>query len=192
MRKTAVILAGGASRRFGSDKLFALFNHIPLIEHVVHALTPLHDDIFISGPVAKFADLGVSVIPDRLSFQGPLHALDGLWNTVTCNEIFLAAGDMPFFTSDMAALLWEESLGHDLTWIEGPFGLSPLPGIYSRRTHAAATSLLACGHYSLKGLVACDLRLKVIPWKVFLPYDLSGRSFQNINYQTDLLECLQQ
>ena len=186
MHKTAVILAGGASRRFGSDKLVAPLNRIPLIEHVVCALRPLHDTLLIAGPTAKFAYLGLPVIEDRLPFQGPLHALEGLWNAVTCDKLLLAAGDMPLFDSDMTAMLWEKSKGYDLTWIEGPHGLSPLPGIYSRRSQAAAASLIQSRKFSLKGLTACDLRLRVIPWKEFTACDPAGHSLCNINDELTL------
>ena len=43
------ILAGGASRRFGSDKAAALLDGLPLIEHVRAALVPQVDALILCG-----------------------------------------------------------------------------------------------------------------------------------------------
>ena len=60
MRSLAVsiaILAGGASKRFGSDKAFAKFRGMPLIKHLVWRFRKHTDDLFV---VSRFDE------PDRL------------------------------------------------------------------------------------------------------------------------------
>ena len=60
MRSLAVsiaILAGGASKRFGSDKTFAKFRGMPLIKHLIWRFRKHTDDLFI---VSRFDQ------PDRL------------------------------------------------------------------------------------------------------------------------------
>ncbi len=51
------ILAGGASKRFGSDKAFAKFRGMPLIKHLIWRFRDHTDDLFV---VSRFDE------PDRL------------------------------------------------------------------------------------------------------------------------------
>jgi molybdopterin-guanine dinucleotide biosynthesis protein A len=44
-----VVLAGGQSSRFGSDKALALWNGVPLIDHALAALTPFVDQRAVVG-----------------------------------------------------------------------------------------------------------------------------------------------
>lgn len=69
-----VVLAGGESRRFGSDKSGATLGGRPLIQHAIDALAPHVDAVAISG--ARFGDL--PTIGDRpRPGLGPLGGLAG-------------------------------------------------------------------------------------------------------------------
>jgi molybdopterin-guanine dinucleotide biosynthesis protein A len=68
-----IVLAGGAARRFGSDKALALIDGRPLIEHAIAALAPVVDRIAISGRTYK----DYSGLPDRPEpGLGPLGGLN--------------------------------------------------------------------------------------------------------------------
>ena len=49
MKILGAILAGGGSTRFGSDKAAALFAGVPLLDHVIAALSPQVDALVIVG-----------------------------------------------------------------------------------------------------------------------------------------------
>jgi molybdenum cofactor guanylyltransferase len=49
MRLLGAILAGGQSRRFGSDKAEALFEGRPLLDHVADALRPQCEELLVVG-----------------------------------------------------------------------------------------------------------------------------------------------
>lgn len=49
MRVLGAVLAGGKSRRFGSDKALALLDRRPLIEHVIGALAAHAEAVVVSG-----------------------------------------------------------------------------------------------------------------------------------------------
>lgn len=65
------ILAGGASRRFGSDKAAALLRGKPLIAHVIDRLTPQVAALVVVGRDHP----GVLSLPDRPPGVGPLGGL---------------------------------------------------------------------------------------------------------------------
>ena len=47
MQKSAVILAGGFSRRFGSDKGLVQLNNKPLVRHVIDNISAAVDEILV-------------------------------------------------------------------------------------------------------------------------------------------------
>ena len=72
-RLLGVVLAGGQSRRFGSDKAMAIWQGKPLIEHVIDTLRPMVDDLVLVGRGHR----GLMSIADRPApGMGPLGGLD--------------------------------------------------------------------------------------------------------------------
>jgi molybdopterin-guanine dinucleotide biosynthesis protein A len=68
-----VIFAGGASRRYGSDKALAILNDRPLLRWVTDRVRPQVGELAISGP-ARDGFLLPS-IPDAVKGAGPLAGL---------------------------------------------------------------------------------------------------------------------
>ena len=104
-----VILAGGQSRRMGTDKLFVELDGKPLISHAVERLKAQMEHIVIVAPPKKRASLrfkNVSVISDNHEgFQGPLAGIfAGLSNAEIHGfyGIITIAADTPFFPDDYA------------------------------------------------------------------------------------------
>lgn len=72
-RRLGAIIAGGQSRRFGTDKGAALLNGVALIDHVRAALEPQVDELIIVGREWP----GLSSIADEPAPQlGPLGGLN--------------------------------------------------------------------------------------------------------------------
>ena len=70
------ILAGGRSRRFGSDKARALLHGSPLITRVADMLHDVAVDITaVADMPGKYADLGLRTIADAEPGRGPLAGL---------------------------------------------------------------------------------------------------------------------
>jgi molybdenum cofactor guanylyltransferase len=74
MSVLGVILAGGKSVRFGSDKALAMLSGRPLIEHVASSLSHQCDAVVVAGRMQS----GYQCIPDRpAANMGPLAGLSG-------------------------------------------------------------------------------------------------------------------
>lgn len=72
----AYILAGGRSRRFGSDKARAEFDDRPLIARLAGQLsTRLDPVVVVAESAGKYADLNLTTIADARPGQGPLGGL---------------------------------------------------------------------------------------------------------------------
>lgn len=100
-----LILAGGRSSRFGSDKALALLHGRPLIAHVM--------DHFAGRPVAisggaHFARFGVPVLPDgEFAGAGPLAGIyEGLEWALDAEALITVPCDTPFLPQDLIPRLF--------------------------------------------------------------------------------------
>ncbi len=114
MRLLGAVLAGGAARRFGSDKALALFDGKPLIDHVLAALASETEAQIVTGRDWP-AGSGVSGesagtgIPDRPApGLGPLGGLNAALHYAAAHgfDAVLCAGcDLPALPAGLAARL---------------------------------------------------------------------------------------
>ncbi|MBI2340938.1 MAG: molybdenum cofactor biosynthesis protein MoaE, partial [Deltaproteobacteria bacterium] len=160
--KIAVILAGGQSKRFGSDKVWAPFQGKPLIQISIDALKASSFDVMLSGPRTKLRTLGLPVIEDEMPLEGPLAALKSVWRAIDADRIFVIAVDMPFIQPAIIEKLWEESRDADVTLLQKDDGPSPLPGVYTRRCVPEIDSLIEEGRRDLHSLCEKNLKIRTI------------------------------
>ncbi len=105
MKLLGAVLAGGAARRFGSDKALALFDGKPLIDHVLAALASETEAQIVTG---RDWPAGTG-IPDRPApGLGPLGGLNAALRHATAHgfDAVLCAGcDLPALPAGLAARL---------------------------------------------------------------------------------------
>lgn len=106
-RTLGVVLAGGASRRFGSDKALAELDGRSLLAHVVARAAPQVDALVLNGP-EDAAGTNLSLVPDCRPSEGPLGGLlAGLSWAKVQGFAYVAtfSCDTPFFPTDIVARL---------------------------------------------------------------------------------------
>ena len=107
------ILAGGASRRFGSNKALALLAGKPMVQHVVERIKSQ-----TAGPIAinansdyGLAGMGLTIVPDRKwSSEGPLAGIASAltWATeLDATKVVTVALDLPLLPLDLISKLAE-------------------------------------------------------------------------------------
>ncbi len=103
-----LILAGGRSRRMGTDKAFAALAGRPLAAHVIDRLAPQVDRVVISSnaPPARFAKFGLPVLPDVLGgYNGPLAGVHAALTAFPDAAIVSVAVDLPLLPRDLVTRL---------------------------------------------------------------------------------------
>lgn len=98
MRLLGVVLAGGKSTRFGSDKAFAEIENRPLIAHVLDSLS-LCDATLVVGRTSLelIAQNQPPCIPDAEGFEGPVAGLVaalGWADQNSYSHVFLTSCDL--------------------------------------------------------------------------------------------------
>jgi len=149
---TGVVLAGGESRRMRRDKLRLIVGGKPLLDRVCLALASRCDEILVVG---GYAPDGARSIPDlRPDRQGPLAGIEAGLLAARHRAVFVAAGDMPFLTGDLAGYLIS-LLSGDVPAVVPDFGgrLHPLCAAYGRETRPAVSTALDRGTRSVRELL---------------------------------------
>lgn len=109
---TALVLAGGSARRFGSDKLVAPLDGGRVLDGALAAARTVAERVLLAGPARLAGD--VEVIGDALPSGhrrsqhprfGPLGAIVAGLEAATTPLLAVIAGDMPRARSDVLAHL---------------------------------------------------------------------------------------
>ena len=108
MRVLGAVLAGGRSRRFGSDKALALLGGKPLIEHAIEALGAQTDAVIVCG-----RDRG-DWVPDRPApGLGPLGGVNAALHCAAergFDAVLTCACDVPILQDNLRETL--EAVGN--------------------------------------------------------------------------------
>lgn len=189
--KLALVLAGGLSRRFGEDKVYAKLKDKTLIEEVVERLRAARFEVILSVSQSKTFPIRSAILQDPFPFQGPLQALYGALSQLNCERLLLVAADMPLIQPSVLEKLWEASEGFCLTLLEFEGKLFPLPGVYDKKILPWAKALLNEGKRDLKSLFTIEPR-RVVTWREWRLLDPKALTLGNINTEAELKGVSQQ
>ena len=92
---SAMILTGGQSTRFGSDKSKARLGEQTLLAHLLSDL-PLTIEIVIVGPVSEHISPNLRFVQENPRGGGPVAALNAGIELIDTEFVALIATDMPF------------------------------------------------------------------------------------------------
>ena len=151
---TGAILAGGASRRMGQDKLPLKVGDTALLDRVHEVLASYCAEILLVGG-GGYALPETRHIPDlRPGRQGPLVGIEAALLAARHRVVFVAAGDMPFLTRDLVEYLLS-LLSDQAPAIVPHFGDRPhsLCAAYGREARPAVSAALDQGVRSVRGLL---------------------------------------
>ena len=136
----AIVLAGGRAQRMGGgDKCLRLLAGRPILARIVDNLRPQVGTILLNanGDPARFADFGLTVVPDDLpTHPGPLAGiLAGLdWIAVHEPQTVFAlsvSGDCPFLPANLAARIAARSTDDaDIVLTESAGRVHPVIGLW--------------------------------------------------------------
>lgn len=154
---TAIILAGGKSSRFGTDKARAIVGGQPLIRFIAEKLRVRFNEIIVvsnqpenHGPL--LGGLADKVVNDLIPGCGPLAGLHaGLYHSSSPVN-FLVACDMPFASTSLARYLCARvaATGVQVVVPRSSAGLEPLHGAFSRLCLPALEAFLTTGNLSVQ------------------------------------------
>jgi molybdopterin-guanine dinucleotide biosynthesis protein A len=183
---SAVLLAGGESRRMGTDKATFLFRGKPLWQVQLETLQKLEPkEIFVSARIdPAWRGDDVLFVADVSPSRGPLSGLAAALDRTTTSHLLALAIDMPCMSNEYLEFLCAQ--------IEPGCGVlptidqraEPLSAIYPREAATDVSKALTNSDFSLQSLtreLVAVGKLQLISVK-----DRERNLFLNVNEPSDL------
>jgi len=127
---TAIVMAGGQSRRMGGDKATLRFGDATLLHTVVGIVQPLFARVLVSVR-ARRSDIDLPQICDAHPDAGPLAGLCAALEQAGTPWIFAVATDMPFVKPALIEVLAARRAGFDAVVAVVGGHPQPLAAFYS-------------------------------------------------------------
>jgi molybdopterin-guanine dinucleotide biosynthesis protein A len=187
---TGIILAGGESRRMGTDKSLLDINGRPMIEHVLVVFAGLFKKtIIVTNTPDRYRMFGVELTGDVLDMRGPLTGIySGLLRS-TDEYNFVAACDMPFLNPRLIAYMGELAAGHDavVPMFGGGF-LEPLHAIYRKGVLPVIEMQVRKQDRRIRGMFD-HIQVRYVTEEEIVQFDPLKRSFRNLNTPKEYKEA---
>lgn len=182
---SAAVMAGGKSRRMGRDKAWIEFEGRPLIARVIEVLREVADEVLVVANDARFAELGVRVVPDRFPEGGALGGIATGVGAAQHELVLVAACDMPFTSAAVWRLLVERAEGSDavVPRIAGEY--ETLHALYTKGCLPAMERALASGKMRVISFFD-DVAVHEVGEADLRRVDPGLRSFINVNTPEEL------
>jgi molybdopterin-guanine dinucleotide biosynthesis protein A len=194
---SALVLAGGLSRRMGQDKAWLDFRGVALVEHVVHRILPLADELIFStnepdrfAPLRRRWPVPTHLVADQTLGIGPLAGIASGLSVAGHDLVLVLAVDMPCV--QVALLSHMASLAADYQAVvpqvpdsrSRELSAEPLHAFYRRSCLASITAHLKAGHRRVISFLP-DVRTRWVLPEEIAQFDSNFISFRNLNTPED-------
>ena len=188
----AIVLAGGRSSRFGSDKLAVSVDGRTILERAIDAAWAVADEVVVvmaaDGVPPSALRPGVRVIRDPGPFEGPLVAIASGLGALSTDRVLIVAGDMPWLVPavlrHLVDALHDEGLAATILETDGRAQL--LPTAVRKAAAASAAGRLIDGGERRLGALLEALRPAHVPAAIWRVDDPDGTSLRDVDEPADL------
>jgi len=184
-RPTGIILAGGKSSRFGSDKALFEYQGKKLIEYAIDVLRPICGEILISTNQPElYSFSNLKTVSDIYSGCGPVAGIHACLLQSGTTENLIAGCDMPWLNTALFNFLLSQSVNYDVVIpVHGRFK-ETMASYYHKSAVNALGQALECGRFkildAIEGLSACFANVDSQDF-------YSEKLFANINRISDIM-----
>ena len=192
---TVAILAGGTSKRFGSEKSLAKFHGKPLISHMIDVAHRISSETIVvvsnKAQESKLRELikGVRIVADpqsniKCALVGALTAFEYASTPYT----LLLPVDTPLASVDLLKLLIEMSPGHGAVVPSWPSGyIEPLHSVYmTEHAYYRGLNVMQTGLHRMSDMLGSLQNVLFVSTETLKQFDPNLNTFVNINTQEEL------
>ncbi|MCF6158910.1 MAG: molybdenum cofactor guanylyltransferase [wastewater metagenome] len=178
---TAIILAGGKSRRMGSHKSFLKYGDKTFIEHQIVKLRRIFSEVILSAnDHTLYRSLDVPIISDVIQERGPLSGICAGLMYAKSRHAFVIACDMPFIHEKVILYLKEYVNDYDVVVPGTDRGLEPMHAFYSKN---CIDPMFRCIKENRLRIVDFfpEVKVKVVDTAEFREPDIFQKTLINLN-----------
>ena len=184
-----IVLAGGQSKRFGSDKALAQWGGVSFLEKTLETLRSFDKEpVIITRPGANYDFKACRVEKDLIPGLGPLGGLDTAFHLFRESILLVLTCDMPLVSAKtLHRLLSEYDPRVESMHFRGADGqIQPFPGLYDAfLLRDRARKSLRSKQYSVRTFIHSSGRIKILCGEYF------RKELVNMNYQHDVNQSIQ-
>lgn len=178
---TAIILAGGKSKRMGYNKAFLKYGDKTIIEHQIARLNEIFDEIILSSNDADlYTSLNLPIVPDVIPYKCPLSGICAGLMRATSSHAFVIACDMPFINKKVILYLKEHINNYDVVVPQTTRGLEPMHAFYSKNCIQPMYRCLKEGRLRVIDFFS-EVKVKIVNENELKELDVSTQSLLNLN-----------
>ena len=193
--KGGLILAGGKSTRFGSNKALVRLGETPLIAHVVDIALHVADEVVVAigkesstGVYRKVLPKSVTVVKDRLRAKSPLVGILTGFQVMKSGYSVVLSCDTPFVKDDVLKLLFKRAVHSDAAvprWANGD--IEPLQSVYKVKSVIPAARLaLHRQEFRVVDMIKRLSRVTYVPVRDIKRLDSDLMTLFNVNTHSSL------
>ena len=183
---SCIVLAGGESKRLGTDKGFLKIGDRFLIEDIVEKMARIGDEVIIvTNFTQRYSYLNTRLVGDIYPGKGALGGIYSGLRAARHDYGLVVACDMPFLDLRLLRYMILLSPGQDVV-IPRVGGLTePLHAIYSKECLQPIERLLSAGGFKIIDFFP-EVRVRYVEEQEIRLFDPQCLSFFNINSPCDL------
>jgi len=193
--RSAIILAGGSSTRFTTDKGVLELDSKPLLNHVIDAVEGLVEEVIVVTNTQARADVYRKLVSEEVRFavdvresKGPLVGVLTGFEEAKGEYSALLPFDSPFVSKEVLSLLFDCCVGKAATvprWTNQD--IEPLHAVYhTKQALVAAEEALAENEFDMQAMVERLHGVRYISTMVIEQLDPDFKTFFKINTPLDL------
>lgn len=184
---SAVVLAGGQSRRLGEDKSLLVLDGQPLLLRTLDRLAGVSEDlIIVANDPGRYAHLQLParLVPDERPGVGALMGIYSGLRAARHPYVLVVACDMPFLNLPLVHHLLSLTSGYDVVIPQIGEEMEPLHAVYGKSCLPAIGQVLAQGQRRIIAFFD-QVRVRHVPPDEIDRFDPEHLSFVNINTPED-------
>lgn len=185
IKATGILLAGGKSKRMGTDKGLVLLNGEPLFRYALSVLESCCNEILISGSGGNLYHTSYQVIEDKYTGQGPGAGIHAALQATSNHVNIVLSVDLPFVDRVILDYLLN-GLGTSLAAapVHSDGKVEPLCAVYHKNALPIFEKALSFGQNKMLDILNTLNFKKLHIYKELQSYD--HRVFTNINTPQEL------
>ena len=163
-----LVLAGGKSSRFGSDKATAVYEGVRFLERAVSLLKELGlKPVVVTRKNANYPFIQCTLIQDKMPDLGPLGGIYTAMSIFRNTAFLVLTCDMPALTLPvLSELLAKHEARYPVTaYSTDDRGLQPFPGVYEPSLLGVVREQMKDGDLSMRGLFRKAPAARILRWQ---------------------------
>ena len=180
-----IVLAGGKSLRYGSNKALAKKDGVPLIELIINRMKNIFQELVIITNTPEFyAYLEYPMYEDIIKDLGPLGGIYTALSRIDNGTGFFVGCDMPFLNQELIRYMCENRGTNDVVVPRISRHIETLHAIYSKKCLLPIKRLIDSQQYQVIRFFS-EVNVLYIEDKEVKLFDPELKSFININRPQD-------